>query len=55
MIKFDVVDFSERRCEEVISFFWRSVCNITMKDIEFYNKYGEKMSPMGFPPQTRQP
>ena len=25
MIKLDAVDFSERRPEEVISFFWRSV------------------------------
>ena len=25
MINFDAVDFSERRPEEVISFFWRSV------------------------------
>ena len=25
MIKFDAVDFSERRSEEVINFFWRSV------------------------------
>ena len=25
MITFDAVDFSERRPEEVISFFWRSV------------------------------
>ena len=25
MINFDAVDFSERRYEEVISFFWRSV------------------------------
>ena len=25
MINFDKVDFSERRSEEVISFFWRSV------------------------------
>ena len=25
MINFDVADFSERRSEEVISFFWRSV------------------------------
>ena len=25
MIKFDAVSFSERRSEEVISFFWRSV------------------------------
>ena len=25
MVNFDVVDFSERRPEEVISFFWRSV------------------------------
>ena len=25
MIDFDAVDFSERRPEEVISFFWRSV------------------------------
>ena len=25
MINFDDVDFSERRPEEVISFFWRSV------------------------------
>ena len=25
MIHFDDVDFSERRPEEVISFFWRSV------------------------------
>ena len=25
MINFDAVDFSERRSEEVISFFWRSV------------------------------
>ena len=25
MIKFDAVDFSECRSEEVISFFWRSV------------------------------
>ena len=28
MINFDAVDFSERRPEEVISFFWRSVYNI---------------------------
>ena len=27
MINFDAVDFSERRPEEVISFFWRSVYN----------------------------
>ena len=27
MIKFDDVDFTERRPEEVISFFWRSVYN----------------------------
>ena len=27
MINFDAVDFSERRSEEVISFFWRSVYN----------------------------
>ena len=27
MINFDGVDFSERRPEEVISFFWRSVYN----------------------------
>ena len=25
MINFDMVDFSERHSEEVISFFWRSV------------------------------
>ena len=25
MINFDAVDFSERRSEEVISLFWRSV------------------------------
>ena len=25
MINFDAVDFNESRCEEVISFFWRSV------------------------------
>ena len=25
MIHFDALDFSERRSEEVISFFWRSV------------------------------
>ena len=25
MINFDAADFSERRSEEVISFFWRSV------------------------------
>ena len=25
MVNFDAVDFSERRSEEVISFFWRSV------------------------------
>ena len=25
MINFESVDFSERRSEEVISFFWRSV------------------------------
>ena len=25
MINFNVVDFSERRSEEVIGFFWRSV------------------------------
>ena len=25
MTNFDAVDFSERRSEEVISFFWRSV------------------------------
>ena len=25
MINFDAVEFSERRSEEVISFFWRSV------------------------------
>ena len=27
MINFDAVDFSERRSEEVITFFWRSVYN----------------------------
>ena len=27
MINIDAVDFSERRPEEVISFFWRSVYN----------------------------
>ena len=27
MINFDGVNFSERRPEEVISFFWRSVYN----------------------------
>ena len=27
MINFDAVDFSGRRSEEVISFFWRSVYN----------------------------
>ena len=30
MINFDVVDFSERRSEEVRNFFWRSV---------YFNKY----------------
>ena len=25
MCNFDAIDFSERRSEEVISFFWRSV------------------------------
>ena len=33
MINFDAVDFSERRSEEVISFFWRSVYFI------WYNTY----------------
>ena len=28
MINFDAVDFSERRLEEVISFFWRSVYDL---------------------------
>ena len=28
MINFEVVDFSERRSEEVISFFWRSVYRV---------------------------
>ena len=30
MINFDAVDFSERRPEEVISFFWRSVYMIIL-------------------------
>ena len=30
MINFDAVDFSERRSEEVISFFWRSVYKYTL-------------------------
>ena len=30
MINFDAVDFSERRSEEVISFFWRSVYIVTL-------------------------
>ena len=34
MIKLDVVDFSERRSEEVISFFWRSVYNDTKKNVQ---------------------
>ena len=34
MINFDVVDFSERRSEQVISFFWRSV-NIVYYFIAF--------------------
>ena len=35
MINFDAVDFSERRSEEVISFFWRSVYVIfIMNDIQ---------------------
>ena len=33
MINFDAVDFSERRSEEVISFFWRSVY-MKMKGME---------------------
>ena len=41
MINFDAVDFSERRSEEVISFFWRSVyyrsCAIWMSYIIIYN------------------
>ena len=32
MINFDAVDFSERRPEEVISFFWRSVYFITQEE-----------------------
>ena len=31
MINFDAVDFSERRSEEVISFFWRSVYDDAQK------------------------
>ena len=31
MINFDSVDFSERRPEEVISFFWPSVYMFTFK------------------------
>ena len=30
MINFDAVEFSERRSEEVISFFWRSVYIIVL-------------------------
>ena len=33
MINVDAVDFSERRPEEVISFFWRSVCINDVVDI----------------------
>ena len=33
MINFDAVDFSERRPEEVISFFWRSVYISTYKHV----------------------
>ena len=33
MIKFDAVNFSERRSEEVISFFWRSVYLILQEDM----------------------
>ena len=36
MIKFDEVDFSERRSEEVISFFWRSV----YMDVDVYHCVG---------------
>ena len=35
MINFDIVDFSERRPEEVISFFWRSVY-IPDMDVDVY-------------------
>ena len=32
MINFHTVEFSERRSEEVISFFWRSVYNVAQMD-----------------------
>ena len=35
MIKFDGVDFSERRSAEVISFFWRSLQIIILKALSF--------------------
>ena len=36
MINFDAVDFSERRPEEVISFFWRSVYNEERQTFSHY-------------------
>ena len=40
MIHFDVADLSERRSEEVISFFWRSVyVMLTLLYFQLYNWY----------------
>ena len=36
MINFDAVDFSERRSEEVISFFWHSVYDIVHGMAHFF-------------------
>ena len=39
MINFDAVDFSERRPEEVISFFWRSVYVYMWVDYDVHVSY----------------
>ena len=45
MINFDAVDFGERRSEEVISFFWRSVYIHQMNQPTEANEEQEGNSP----------
>ena len=51
MINFDAVDFSERRSEEVISFFWRSVYfESIIKCFKEVNRKKWPDLPYSFPP-----
>ena len=41
MINFNVVEFSEHRSEEVINFFWCSVCNLQILGCMIIYYYSE--------------